>query len=159
MKFVRHGIKGFAKALILEERATPEEYTGFLLFGFFVSYAVVFAVSAFGPGPFQFAETVSRMVVALGGGIVVSFSVFVASLIDADTPLATMVAWQTIASLHFVFFPPLFSATVRRFHDIGQPGDLTYLLLFPIVTILLMLSLTLLPGDKGRNDYGDPPPV
>jgi uncharacterized membrane protein YhaH (DUF805 family) len=48
-------------------------------------------------------------------------------------------------------------AGVSRLHDLGWSGWTVLLLLVPLVDILAFLLLPLVPGQKSRNAFGDPP--
>jgi uncharacterized membrane protein YhaH (DUF805 family) len=48
-------------------------------------------------------------------------------------------------------------AGVSRLHDLGLSGWAVLLLLVPLVDVLAFLLLLLVPGQKKRNAYGDPP--
>lgn len=57
----------------------------------------------------------------------------------------------------FFLLPPLFSVTVRRFHDCGKSGWLFLLLLVPLAD-LFGLYLLCRRGDHGPNRFGPVPP-
>lgn len=47
--------------------------------------------------------------------------------------------------------------SARRFQDLGVPGFLAAILLFPFLNVLSMIALAVVPGTPGRNRYGDKP--
>lgn len=49
------------------------------------------------------------------------------------------------------------AASVQRLRDIGYSGWFFLLTFVPIVSTLLMISLILLPGNKGKNQFGSDP--
>jgi len=48
-------------------------------------------------------------------------------------------------------------ATMRRLHDIHQPGILVLVFLVPILNVLALVYLCWKLGDVGANTYGNPP--
>ena len=50
-----------------------------------------------------------------------------------------------------------FSLSARRFHDMGQSGWLSLLLIIPLFNILVAIYLLLMPGKSGSNAYGPQP--
>ena len=51
----------------------------------------------------------------------------------------------------------VFSAAVRRIHDIDQPGHWSLLLMVPIVNIVMAVAWGALTGTPGSNEYGPAP--
>lgn len=50
-----------------------------------------------------------------------------------------------------------FALTVKRLHDIGQPGILSAILLVPWINIVFVFALMFLPSRPEANQYGPPP--
>jgi uncharacterized membrane protein YhaH (DUF805 family) len=48
-------------------------------------------------------------------------------------------------------------AGVSRLHDLGRSGWMVLLLFVPLVDILAFLILLFVPGQRDRNDFGEPP--
>lgn len=48
----------------------------------------------------------------------------------------------------------VFLLTVKRLHDIGQPGMLALFLFLPVISPVMVLALCFWPGDAGPNDFG-----
>lgn len=59
--------------------------------------------------------------------------------------LGAVSAWSSIAM------------TVKRLHDLGQPGILSLILFVPTVNILFVIALMVLPSRPETNQYGPPP--
>jgi uncharacterized membrane protein YhaH (DUF805 family) len=51
----------------------------------------------------------------------------------------------------------LLSMTVRRLHDTGHSGKWVLLSLLPGASILMLLALSMMPGEDGENVYGPDP--
>ncbi|HTT33637.1 MAG TPA: DUF805 domain-containing protein [Methylomirabilota bacterium] len=51
----------------------------------------------------------------------------------------------------------ILKAVVSRFHDIGWSGWAVLFMFIPLVDIVALLLLVFVPGQKGRNLYGEPP--
>jgi uncharacterized membrane protein YhaH (DUF805 family) len=91
----------------------------------------------------------------------VSFAFFLAiifSLIYLIESLPKGVS-QSIAGIFsgILLFWIWIAITVKRCHDFGWSG-LTFLWVFvPMANGILFLILPLLPGNKGPNEYGEPP--
>lgn len=49
--------------------------------------------------------------------------------------------------------------SVKRLHDIGWSGWLLLIALIPVVGGIFQLLICLIPGSKGNNRYGPPPPA
>ena len=52
---------------------------------------------------------------------------------------------------------PSLAVTVRRLHDTSKSGWWILIGLIPIVGGIVLLVFTVLPGDRGPNQYGDDP--
>ncbi|MCW3846184.1 DUF805 domain-containing protein [Sphingomonas sp. LB-2] len=51
---------------------------------------------------------------------------------------------------------PIWAITVRRMHDINLPGGILVLGAFiPGLNFLFLILLSLIPGTRGENNYGD----
>ncbi len=51
-----------------------------------------------------------------------------------------------------------FAITVKRLHDLGWPGLLAVLLMFPGIGFIAFFLLGLMNGEAGPNKYGPEPP-
>ena len=51
----------------------------------------------------------------------------------------------------------MLKAIVSRFHDIGWPGWAVFVMAVPLVDLIALLFLTLAPGQRQANVYGEPP--
>jgi uncharacterized membrane protein YhaH (DUF805 family) len=60
-----------------------------------------------------------------------------------------------LAFLIFGFWA-LLAALAKRFHDIGQPGYMCFLVLIPIVGVFTPFVLLFLRGAERSNTYGPP---
>lgn len=52
--------------------------------------------------------------------------------------------------------PIVFSAYIRRLHDLNMTGWLSLLILIPFLGLLFALYLLFAPGTAGANNYGEP---
>jgi hypothetical protein len=55
--------------------------------------------------------------------------------------------------LYFVF---VFSLYIRRWHDLGQSGWYSLLMIIPFVSFVALIYLMFAKGDEGPNAYGEP---
>jgi len=91
------------------------------------------------------------MAYGAGAGIAYNIAVGLAALIARDS-----------SALSIMLISPLFVAMlwfgalngIKRCHDIGISGWWTLTMIVPIIVI----AWVFVPGAKGRNDYGPPPP-
>ncbi|MBL4646131.1 MAG: DUF805 domain-containing protein [Rhizobiales bacterium] len=51
-----------------------------------------------------------------------------------------------------------FTISVKRLHDMGWPGLLAVMLMFPVIGFIAFFMLGLMNGEKGTNKYGLEPP-
>lgn len=56
----------------------------------------------------------------------------------------------------FILIPSI-SVLIRRLHDTGRSGWWILVALIPIVGAIILLFFTLLPSNKGENQYGPNP--
>ncbi|MBB3982574.1 uncharacterized membrane protein YhaH (DUF805 family) [Sphingobium fontiphilum] len=57
-----------------------------------------------------------------------------------------------------VFIIPLWTVTIRRWHDLNLPGFLVLVgVLIPGVNVIAAIFLCILPGTRGDNNYGAEP--
>ena len=53
----------------------------------------------------------------------------------------------------FLFLPVL-SATVRRLHDVGKPGELALIIIVPLFGFIALLVVLCTDSNKGANEFG-----
>jgi uncharacterized membrane protein YhaH (DUF805 family) len=64
----------------------------------------------------------------------------------------------SLAVLHLLLYILFtYSLTIRRLHDVGLSGWFVLPAVFPAFTLLLMLVLLFIPGQKQWNQYGGQP--
>ena len=65
-----------------------------------------------------------------------------------------------LSVLVFAFFPlyVTFAISVKRLHDLGWPGIVAAVFLFPAIGLIAFVVLGLLKGDDQPNKYGPVPP-
>ena len=153
-------------------RASRAEYWGWLILGCLY----------WGPGPFalyfvQLGNAEDRLMAVLSGPLLPVYLYLRSSRIIEDEPLvfiATLLVFS--ANLWLMLFTPfaIFSAAIRRLHDVGHNGlwlfappacialalwnpaaDLALIGLF--VSTVLILYWTMKKGDAGDNPYGPDP--
>ncbi len=82
-------------------------------------------------------------------------SSFQKSLLPDAASIALLITLVSIAiSIFVIVFS--FSLYIRRWHDLGQSGWMTLLLLIPLVNIFVWLYLVFKAGVAGKNNYGSP---
>ncbi len=45
----------------------------------------------------------------------------------------------------------------KRLHDMGYPGFWSIGVFIPVVSMIFFIALAVMPGQPGRNEYGEPP--
>jgi uncharacterized membrane protein YhaH (DUF805 family) len=85
------------------------------------------------------------------GSIVLSTGAFVIGTKDIRDVRGLFALVLIVASL------VILRAEVSRFHDLGWSGWPFLLAFVPIVDIVVLLFLLLVPGQKTKNLYGEPP--
>ncbi|WP_312953066.1 DUF805 domain-containing protein [Superficieibacter sp.] len=79
-------------------------------------------------------------------------------LMPLDLLLNFVLIWLIVGVLLIV---PVVCSHIRRLHDLNWSGWWTILIIllgmFPLGSILLTLTLSLLPGTQGMNRFGAPP--
>ncbi len=67
-------------------------------------------------------------------------------------------AWLAMVPLILVFVVFSTLQLIKRCHDLGWNGWLWLLSLVPLVNLIFFLLIVFMPGRKGSNAYGAPPP-
>ena len=102
-----------------------------------------------------FAGRLNRRTYLVGGfliGIVYYVVLYIVGLLghNALTSLLTLVIVLLVMVIGF-------SMSAKRWHDLGQSGWLSLLLLIPLINFFVWLYLVLAPGKSGSNAYGSQP--
>lgn len=119
--------------------ATAEQYCEVKLFGFngrigrirFLAYSVA-------------ANFLLMLVFALFGGLTK------VAMGDAASAISAVL----IGVMYILAFVYAFMLAIRRAHDFNASGWLSLLLFVPLVSLIFLF----IPGTKGENGYGAPPP-
>ncbi|MDX2380027.1 MAG: DUF805 domain-containing protein [Acidimicrobiia bacterium] len=78
------------------------------------------------------------------------------SLQSADNDL-----WQLFSFAYVVYFAaiilPYIAVLIRRLHDTGKSGYFAFWLLLPLIGSIILIVLTVQPGDDAENEYGAVP--
>lgn len=106
---------------------------------------------------FRLSGRISRVPYILG---VLFFVVLCSAIVSRLMVLPEQSGEFALWSLAFVLLIPIIVWTsialaVKRLHDINIPGPVSICLFVPAVSLLAMLVLSLWPGTRGSNDYGD----
>lgn len=57
--------------------------------------------------------------------------------------------------LYFIaVFLPYLAVLIRRLHDTGKSGYYAFWMLLPLIGSIVLIVLTVQPGDEGANEYG-----
>jgi uncharacterized membrane protein YhaH (DUF805 family) len=60
--------------------------------------------------------------------------------------------------LYFIaVFLPYLAVLIRRLHDTGKSGYYAFWMLLPLIGSIVLIVLTVQPGDEGANEYGPVP--
>lgn len=79
------------------------------------------------------------------------------ALILVFNVLSTYLPGELFAVLFLATIYPTFALLIKRAHDIGMSGNYCWLLLIPIVNAYVFLTLAILPGTQGDNQFGVDP--
>jgi uncharacterized membrane protein YhaH (DUF805 family) len=86
------------------------------------------------------------------------FSFIVARLMAVDGDESATVFWGLMMfALMGVSAWSMLALTVKRLHDLGQPGVLCVLLFVPTINAITVLVLMALPSSPKPNEHGPPP--
>jgi uncharacterized membrane protein YhaH (DUF805 family) len=102
-----------------------------------------------------FTGRLNRRTYLVGGflvGVVYYIILYIIGLLghNALTSLLTLVVVLLVIVVGF-------SMSAKRWHDLGQSGWLSLLLLIPLVNFFVWLYLVFAPGKSGSNAYGPQP--
>lgn len=86
------------------------------------------------------------------------FAVIIARIIAVEGDEGATAFWGLImlAALAVSAWS-MFALTVKRLHDISQPGILALLLFVPTVNMITVVALMFWPSSPESNDHGPPP--
>jgi uncharacterized membrane protein YhaH (DUF805 family) len=91
-----------------------------------------------------------------GGGIVMAVT---APLLAASAGSSASFGMGLFAiAIYGFLLVTSFMLAVRRLHDINASGWLSLLFLLPLVNVMFGVALWFIPGTKGANRFGAPPP-
>lgn len=77
------------------------------------------------------------------------------SIRDADNSIILTLVFGILA---FIVWVIGISLSVRRFHDLNKSGWWLLINIIPFIGWLItFVMLGFMPGDQGRNNYGEPP--
>ena len=123
-------VRALQKFTVLEGRASWAEYWWFVLFQVLVWGALYACAAVVG------ASTQNGQGTALGAMMLGVSLVLVVVVLSLIVPAVTV--------------------TVRRLHDTERSGWWALLLPLPLLALIVLL-FCLLPGNAGKNKYGEPP--
>ena len=74
-------------------------------------------------------------------------------VLSPDEPSFDLIAY--VIGAFFAMF--IFFLHIRRFHDLGESGNMVLLLFIPIVNLIIAIRLLFYKGQESVNQYGDVP--
>lgn len=116
---------------------------------------------------FSFSGRIGRLrYLAYSMGMGLILSLFLAVMAAITVPIAESTGNEAASFIMGILMIILyvgalvisFAMVVRRVNDFDNSGWLSLLMLVPVVNIIFGFALMLVPGSKGRNSYGAPPP-
>jgi uncharacterized membrane protein YhaH (DUF805 family) len=108
---------------------------------------------------FSFRGRLGRQSFILGQLFMLSlFAVVIARIVAVDGNEDATTFWGFVfIGLGAISTWSSFALTVKRLHDIGQPGMLSVILLVPTVGLVFVIVLMFLPSKPETNKWGPPP--
>lgn len=108
---------------------------------------------------FSFKGRIARQSYILGQLLMMSiFAVIIARIVAAGEDQNLLAIWGLImfAFFGFALWGSL-ALTVKRLHDLGQPGALAVVMFIPTVNFIAAVILMILPSSPNTNEHGPPP--
>lgn len=108
---------------------------------------------------FSFRGRIARQSFILGALLMFAvFAVIVARILAVEGNESATVFWGlvTLAFFGFAIWGTL-ALTVKRLHDLGQPGALAVVMFIPTINFIAAIALMILPSSPKTNEHGPPP--
>jgi len=88
--------------------------------------------------------------------VICYFSALILSPAAEGSDVITAISWM-IFGVMIISIIPLFTASIRRLHDVGKSGVWLFFSLIPFVGTIVVLIALIPEGDKGKNRFGKNP--